>query len=247
MHSVYANTRNEINKLFLQTKTKLAFALAVLVPVLAAILLGRLESGIGLSLGRDFPQLMLDLFAAIWLPLFLFMAAAELFSGEYAARTIKLVLLRPLTRAAAYASKVSALLVYAALLLIAVWGVSVAAGIALDARATIAGLPESLLAYAASFVAQAAVVCTAAFVAQWLRSGVGALALCIFLYVAAKLLPFVFPEAAVWSLFAYTDWHALWAGGAVSAGKLLQVFVFLLSGCIITYTAGWFLFERKSF
>jgi ABC-2 type transport system permease protein len=247
MHQVFVNTHNEIVKLLGQTKTKISLALTALVPVLAAIALGRLEAGIGLSLGRGLPQLMLDLFAAVWLPLFLFMAAAETFSGEYAARTIKLVLLRPLTRAAAFASKVLALLAYAASLLAAVGVASVAAGLARDARTTIAGLPETLLAYIAAFVAMAAVVCTAAFVAQWLRSGVGALTLCVFLYVAAKLLPFVWPEAAVWSLFAYTDWHTLWIGGAASAGKLLQAFSFLLSGCALTYTAGWYLFERKSF
>jgi len=157
------------------------------------------------------------------------------------------VLLRPSTRAAAFAGKVLALIAYAALLLAVVWVVSVAAGLALDARTTLAGLPDSLIAYAACFVAMAAVACTAAFVAQWVRSGVGALALCVILYVAAKLLTLAYPQAAVWSLFAYTDWHALWTGGAVAAGTLLHSFLFLLSGGTIMYTAGWFMFERKSF
>ncbi|PYI53868.1 ABC transporter permease [Paenibacillus flagellatus] len=247
MFDWYAGTYNETAKLLLQTKTRLAIALSALVPVLAALLLASLESRAGLSLGRDLPQLMLGLFTAVWLPLFVFMAAAESFSGEYAARTIKLALLQPVTRASLFASKVAALLLYTAGLLAVVWVASAAAGLAFDSRTTIAGLPDSLQTYAAAFVAMASLCAFAAFVAQWLRSGVGTLAVCVALYVAAKLLPFVFPEASVWSFFAYTDWHTLWLGGGVSAGKLLQAFAFLLSGSIISYMAGWYMFETKSF
>ncbi|GAA3408940.1 DUF2705 family protein [Paenibacillus hodogayensis] len=247
LYSLYAATHNETVKLLRQTKTKLAVVLTVLVPVLSALLLGNLPNGVGSALGRDYPQLMLSLFTAVWLPLFLFMAAAESFSGEYADRTIKLVLLRPVSRARAFASKVLAMFVYLALLLAAVWLVSVAAGLATAPRATIAALGDSLIAYAAAFVAMAAVGTAASFVAQWLRSGVGTLALCVFLYVGAKLLPFFFPASAIWSFLSYTDWHTLWIGEAAAAGKLLQVFVFLLASCIISYTAGWYMFEKKSF
>ncbi|RKN80600.1 ABC transporter permease subunit [Paenibacillus ginsengarvi] len=246
LYSLYASTHNETSKLFYQTKTKLTVVLTVLVPVAAAFLLGRVQTGIGLSLGRDFPELMLGLFTAVWLPLFLFMAAAESFAGEYADRTIKLVLLRPISRAGAFASKVLALLLYLAALLAVVWLVSVAAGLVLDGGATLAGLPGSIAAYAAAFVAMSAVGTAASFVAQWLRSGVGTLALCVFLYVAAKLLPFFFPGTAIWSFVTYTDWHTLWVGETAAAGKLLQIFGFLLSSCIISYTAGWYMFERKS-
>ncbi|MEF3307078.1 ABC transporter permease [Paenibacillus sp. GYB003] len=246
-YSLYANAHNETIKLLAQTKTKLAVALTALVPVAAALLLGRLRTGIGLGPLRDFPQLMLDLFATALLPLFLFMAAAESFSGEYADRTIKLVLLRPISRAKAFASKVAALLLYAAALLAVVWLVSTAAALVLDGGAALAGLPDSIVAYAAAFVAMAAIGTAAAFVAQWLRSGVGTLALCVVLYAGAKLLPFFFPEAAAWSFVTYADWHSLWVGGAVASGKLLQIFVFLLASCMISYTAGWYLFEKKAF
>lgn len=247
LHTLVAGALNETVKLYGQTKTKLTLALTVLVPVLAAVLLGRLEAGVGIALGRDFPLLMLSLFTAVWLPLFLFMASAESFSGEYAARTIKLVLLRPISRAKAFAAKVLALLGYLAVLLAVVWLVSSAAGLILDAGLTLSGFADSVKAYAAAFVAMSTVGVASSFVAQWLRSGVGTLALCVFLYVAAKLLPFVFPEAAAWSFPTYTDWHTLWVGDAAGAGRLLQIFVLLLASGMISYTAGWYLFEKKSF
>lgn len=247
LYRLYAGTYNETVKLLRQTKTKLAVALAVLVPMLAALLLNRIPAGVGLALGRDFPQLMLGMFTSVLLPLFLFMAAAESFSGEYADRTIKLVLLRPLSRAKAFASKVLALYLYLAGLLAGVWLISVAAGFVINPGVTAAGLADSVLAYAAAFVAMAAIGTAAAFVAQWLRSGVGTLALCVVLYAAAKLAPLFFPASAAWSIAAYTDWHTLWIGGGVAFGKLLTIFGFLLSSSMISYTAGWYLFEKKSY
>lgn len=247
LYSLYAGTYNETVKLLRQTKTRLTIALAVLVPVMAATLLGNLQSGLGLDLGRDYPQLMLGLFTAVWLPLFLFMAAADSFSGEYAARTIKLVLLRPVSRAKAFAAKVLALLLYAAFVLLVVWIVSVATGLVLDAETTLAGLADSVLAYAAAFVAMAAIGTAASFVAQWLKSGVGTLALCIALYIAGRALPLLLPQAADWSFLTYADWHTLWVGSAADAGRLLQIFVLLLASSMISYTAGWYLFEKKAF
>lgn len=244
-HSLYASTHNEAAKLLGQTKTKLAVALTALVPVVAALLLGNWETGVGVSLSRDLSQLMLSLFTTALLPLFLFMAAAESFSGEFADRTIKLVLLRPVSRAKAYASKVLALLLYATSLLALAWFVSLVAGLVLNAEAALAGLIDSLVAYATAFVAMAAVGSAASFVAQWLRSGVGALALCIVLYAGAKLLPLFFPGAAAWSFASYTDWHTLWIGGSADPGKLLPLFLLLLSSSMVSYIAGWFLFERK--
>lgn len=244
-YSLYASTHNEAAKLLGQTKTKLAIALTALIPVPAALLLGNWQTGVGATLSHDLPQLMLSLFTTALLPLFLFMAAAESFSGEFADRTIKLVLLRPVSRAKVHASKVLALLLYAASLLALLWLVSLAAGLALHTKAAIAGMFDSIVAYTTAFVAMAAIVSAASFVAQWLRSGVGALALCVVLYLGSKLLPLFFPGAAAWSFVSYTNWHTLWIGGAADTGKLLQLFVLLLSSSMISYTAGWFLFERK--
>lgn len=247
MYSLYANTLNEAQKMWFQKKTKTALLLAVLVPVLSAVLLDSLQSNAGIFVGRNLPLLMLELFTSVLLPLFLFMTAADSFAGEAAARTLNNVLLRPIARSNVFASKVLAIAMLAAVLLAVVWLASVLSGLVLDGGATMSGWIDGVQAYFAAFVSMIAVGLAAVFVIQWFRSSSAALALCMFLYIAAKALPFVYPQAAVWSVFSYTDWYALWVGNAASSGKLLNGFVFLLANSIICYTAGWYLFERKQF
>lgn len=247
MHSLYANTWNETYKLFARGKTRLTLVLTALIPIAAAFMAGTVQSGAGIAAGSDFALRMLGLFTALLLPLFLFMIAADLFAGEVAARTMKNVLVRPIARSSVFASKVLAMAIWLAVLLALLGIVSAAAGLLLREPLAPTGLFDALLAYAAAFVAMLAIGLLAIFVAQWFGGSASALVLCLFLFIGAKLLPFWLPQAAVWSMFSYTDWHTLWLGSAIPFGTVSNVFVFLLANCIISYTAGLFLFSRKQF
>ncbi|WP_248929950.1 ABC transporter permease [Paenibacillus hamazuiensis] len=246
MQRLYASTVNEAEKLLRQRRAKFAAIVTIAVPIIAALALDGLRVSVGIDLGRDFPLWMLNLFAATLLPLFLFTAVAETFTGEHAARTVKTLLLRPVARWKLFAAKMGAIALYMALLVGILWMVSTLTGLLLNADATLRGLADNLQAYSAAFVALLSMSAIAAAIAQLFRSTTPVLACCVVLFVAAKVLPFVWPQAAVWSVFSYTDWHTLWIGSAVSAGKLAQVFVFLLSGGIIGYTTGSYLFEKQA-
>ncbi|WP_269432508.1 ABC transporter permease [Gordoniibacillus kamchatkensis] len=236
-----------MEKLWKRRRTKGSLLLTLLVPAAAAMLLSALQTNAGVlgSLGSSLPLMMLSLFTFAPLPVVLFMAAADSFSGEAAARTIKLVLVRPIARTKVFASKVLAIAVYVAVLLAALWIASVISGLFVP-KANVAGsLLESAIAYTAAFVPMMAVGLMAVFVAQCFSNTTGAMTLSLLIYAAAKLLPFVLPQVSVWSVFSYTDWHVLWIGNAVSAVKLLSSFFLLLAYCIMAYTAGWIVFDRK--
>ncbi|WP_028611390.1 ABC transporter permease [Paenibacillus harenae] len=249
MFSLTANWLNEMEKLWVQRRTKGFLLLTVLIPALSALALALLQinTGIGAGLGSDLPIMMLGLFTTLFLPLFLMMTAVELFTGETSARTLKLVLVRPITRAKIFASKVLALAAYIAVHLAAVWAASVAGSLLLNRVDGSGSIVDSMIAYAVAFVPMIAIGLIAVFIAGRFTSSAGALGLMIFIFVAAKLLPFIFPEAAVWSVFSYTDWHTLWIGSGASPGRLINSFFILVSYSMMAYTGSLLLFERKSF
>ena len=92
-----ANVWNETIKLAYKKKTIFFLAVTLLLPILAGILLSRFQHGIGIGAiaAKDFPIVMLGLFTSIFLPLFVFMGAADVFSGEMGDRTMKNILTRP--------------------------------------------------------------------------------------------------------------------------------------------------------
>lgn len=247
MHSLYANTLNETEKLWKRRRTKAFLLLTALVPIVSAVLLslGRNHAAVLGMMGSNLPMSMLGLFTFALLPLFLFMTAADSFSGEAASRTLKLVLVRPISRSQVFASKAAAIAIYAAVHLGLLWIVSVLAGWFVPGEDWSGWLPDSLTAYAAAFVPMLAIGLIAVLIAQCPSSTTGVMALAVILYAAAKLLPFIFPQLAVWSVFSYTNWYVLWVGKGISIGKLTDTFVLLLSYCIMAYTAGWMVFDRK--
>jgi ABC-2 type transport system permease protein len=247
MNSLYANLRNETEKLWTRRITKGFLLLTLLLPVISAILLAALQNNIGVigGLGSNLPMLMLSLFTFALLPLFLFVTAADSFTGEVAARTLKLVLLRPITRAKVFASKVLAIAVYIAVHLGALWIASVLSGSFIPGGDVTGGLLDSIQAYTASFLPMIAIGLITVLIAQCFNNSTGAMALIIFIYAAAKFIPFIVPQVSMWSVFSYTNWYVMWVGNGASISKLLNSFVLLLAYCIMAYTAGLIIFDRK--
>ena len=247
--ALLANTVNECHKMWTRRRTKGFLLLTLIMPTIAALGLAfmqdRLAAAAGL-LGHNLPLIMLSLYTFAILPLFAAMSAANSFAGETAARTLKLALLRPIARGKVYASKVLAIAAGIVAQLAALWVVSTLAAWLADGSGAAAGAwPDNLQAYAAASLPMIAIGLVAVLIAQCFRQSTGALALFILLYAAARLLPFALPQLAVWSVFSYTNWHAMWVGGGAAAGKLANTSVLLLAYCIMAYTAGWMLFERK--
>lgn len=247
MHSLYANVRNEVDKLGALRRTKAFLLLTVLIPVLSVISFSFLpgDTGIFGGLGSNLSMLMLSLFTVLLLPLFLFMIAVDTFTGEVTTRTLKLILVRPITRPKVYASKVLAIAFYLILQLVLLWIASVPAGWFVAGGDLFSGLLDSMKAYAAAFVPMMAIGLLAVCLAQCFNNSTGAMSLIIFIYAANKLLPFVFPQFSVWSVFSYTNWHVLWVGNGASFGKLLNTFSLLLAYCMMAYSAGLVMFDKK--
>lgn len=245
MHSLYANLLNETEKLWRQRRTKGFLLLALILPVVTVLLSSLLKIRAGMLFGLEgsLPVAMLHLFTFAIIPLYMAAAAAHSFAGEVAARTMKLVLLRPVTRARAYASKVIAIAVFAALCLGVLWIASTVSAWAVGGSA--GGMADSLKAYAASFVPMMAIGLVCVFIAQLFSSGTSALMTIVLIYAAAKALPLLLPQLSAWSVFSYTRWDMLWTGSGAPAGTLLNTFLLLLSYIIMAYAAGLMMFARK--
>ncbi len=248
MSSLVANVISETERQLWKKKTIFFVLLCALVPVAAAIMITNFQEGLGLSsvTASDFPILILGVFTSFLLPLFVFMAAADLFAGEISARTMKITLVRPITRFKVYASKHISLLL-SILIYLAVAGVaSILSGFFFDSRGNaLQGVVEAVISYGAAVVPFVAISAFAVFAAQFFRSASAALIVCILLYLAFSVVSFFLPQVSVYSLTSYTDWHLLWLSSSWAGGKITSIFMFLAACSILFFTAGFYLFDRK--
>ncbi|UJF34179.1 ABC transporter permease [Paenibacillus hexagrammi] len=247
MHSLTAGVYQETMKIVLKKKTLFFLVATLLLPAVAAILLARFQSGIGIGAiaSQDFPIIMLGLFTSIFFPLFAFMGAADLFSGEIGDRTMKLTLTRPITRFKVFASKQAALALSLAAFLAAGFAASLLSALWLDGMGGFGSLLDVCMAYAAAFLPLVTLSIAAVCLAQLFSSSSGALTASLLVYLVLKVAAFFVPQIGKYSPTAYTDWHMLWIGSTLSGSHIGGVFMFLAACSILFFTAGYYFFDKK--
>lgn len=247
MAKVYAAMINETQKLLGQRTAMAYLLLSLLMPLGFGLLFSSVQSSTAIQIlaGSNFSSAMLWMYTSYCLPLFVMMIATNLFVGEVADRSLKLVLMRPISRFKVFLSKTLVI------------GLFIVAGLALTCVAAILSggifLKEWNIDEWMRMIGQ---YCAAAFpmfvlgmftvfVGQFFRSVSGAFLLCIVLYGAAKLLPFIIPSISGILFTTYTDWHSMWLGGSVTVGRLLLITLILLSYCVLFFSGGYYRFEKK--
>ena len=110
MNPIRAGYRNEILLLGYRRKTLLFLIVSAILPVLLALSFHSIQKiAAFVTVGAAYPIEMLSIYTLFWIPLFIFLTAADLFPHEVSARTLKISLLRPITRFQAFTVKMLAL------------------------------------------------------------------------------------------------------------------------------------------
>jgi ABC-2 type transport system permease protein len=237
---------NELSLMIYRKKVVMYFIFSALLPILLALSLHALQPYLGLvAVSGSFPIQMLDIYSAVWIPLFIITIAGDLFPNEIASRTLKLALLRPNTRLQVFFTKVTALGIGIGALLLVLGVITLICNLFAGSPASISEWINIIKAYMASFISMLALLAMFVFVAQFFKSASGFMVFSIVLYAAAKIAPFFVKSISAFSPFSYTDWHMLWLSNTVSAGRLMTSSLFLASSCILFFTLGYYIFDRK--
>ena len=247
MNSLQANIKNETEKIILHRRTKVFLIVSALIPIGAATTFSLLQNSLGIFglTTASFSVMLLGLFTSILLPLFIFAVAADVFAGEVGDKTLKLTLTRPISRWHVFLSKNIAIAVYIGINLGVVLLVSVLAGLFLQGSGDFSkGLLQTFISYLAAMVPMLSIGIAAVFIAQFFKNASSALFTGVFIYLVGKALAFLYPATARLILFSYTNWHLLWLGSTVGAGRLINGLVVMIAYGILLLSIGFYLFDK---
>jgi ABC-2 type transport system permease protein len=245
--SLQAGVRTELLLMLYRRKTLIFFLVSAILPVLLALSFHALQPVVGVvAVSSSFPIQILELYTLFMIPLFLFLAIADLFPQEVSARTLKLVLLRPITRFSSFMAKMLALGIAIAAIFLTVAAVSLVCHVVLGSSdAGSMDLLGYLKAYFAGFLSMWALSSLFILAAQFFRSASGFLMFSIVFYAAAKVIPFFVKGFSSFSLTAYTDWYVVWLNHSVSAASLVTSSLFVISAMVLFFMLGYLMFDRK--
>lgn len=245
MDNLRANVLNEVRKLFLKKKTSVFLIIMAILSFLTAFFISSIQAKlifIAIS-SLSYPLMLLTIFTNVFLPLFVFMTAADLFSNEIADRTLKLVLTMPISRFKIYTSKIIAISIYVILNFFVIFLVSMLSALFLNINVT--SISNVIFGYLVDIIPALILVIFAAFITQFFRSGTAALISCIFIYIGIEALS-LFSTVFNNNIFThYLNWYSLWLSSGTNLLRELNIFLLLLAYGIIFFTAGYYLFDKK--
>lgn len=240
---------NETEKIFRRRRT-IVFVIATLVislVILLAIVLLQNKIGVFAITAGQFPYFILNLFAGILLPLFIFAITADIFAGEIQDKTLKLVLTRPITRIGIYFAKVISVILFTVVILAVLLLFSIFASFFLDGiQSLISQLPQILISYLVTIIPMTLVAILGVFISQFFKNSGTALTMAIFIFLGIKALVLVFPSIAQLLPFSYNDWYLYWINGTIGITKLVYSFAVMLSYMLIFSAVGSYFFDKQN-
>ncbi|MEK5398572.1 ABC transporter permease [Paenibacillus sp. FSL K6-2859] len=247
MEGLRAGIKNELLLMIYRKKTLMFFIVSAFIPLLLMLLFQALHPILGIvAVGSTYPVQMLGICTTFLIPLFMFLEISELFPQEVSSRTLKLTLLKPITRLGAYTAKFLALGFAIGGLLFLLGIVSTLCSILFGTiHMGNVGIISLIKAYTAAFLSMCSLAALFVFIAQFFRSTGGFLMFSIFVFAGGKAVPYFISGFSSFSIISYTNGYSLWLSHAISAGRLATTTLFLLSGLLLFLSVGYFFFDRK--
>ncbi|MFL0247515.1 ABC transporter permease [Candidatus Clostridium stratigraminis] len=249
MNIVIKNSINELNKMFLRKKNVFFLSLTAIITLFFSIVLNLFQNKFGITavIGSNYSIAVLGFFVKIFLPLFIFLASADVLSGELQHKTLKLSITRPISRFKIYLSKNLAIAAYTIIYLLAVFIISNLGALFFSVKGDmVSGILRSFAAYAIDIIPCVVLTTTAVFIAQFFKSSSTALISSIFIYIALYFLSMFFPMVLRLSFTNYLDLHVLWLSGSVGVLKIINTLMMVVSYGIIFFSAGFYFFDKRN-
>jgi ABC-2 type transport system permease protein len=243
MNPVWANCKNELEKLMVKRVSKLFLVLACVLPIIIKILVNKMFITDWMALpSTNMNYMILDLMVKVILPLFCFIAAAELYTGEGERETLFQV--RPISRIELFFSKTVAIGIFIGIQLLLSWLAVTISSMVLDNSFRFADLVLSLVAFLVSWFPLMVLSALAVLIALLVKTSVLAVSGLILVYVGMTILPYVFPGLLYMFPSSYLDWYMQWIGD-ISFRFVAQTVTYLCSAAALCLATGYYMFNKK--
>jgi ABC-2 type transport system permease protein len=243
MNTILVNSLNEIQKLLSKRITKLLLFAAFLLPMLTKFLVNNLFLTDWMALPTENINFtLLDLFVTMFIPLYIFIASTDLFTGEAERGTLFQV--RPISRMELFLSKLTAIGIITLFVLLLEWLSVMISSAIFDSTFEFITIASSLGAFIISWYPLMVISAFAIMVALFIQSSVLAISSMIVLYLVMMFIPYILPASLYLLPSSYLDWYMQWLGD-VSFRWILQTVTYLCSSFVLFFSLGYYMFNRK--
>ncbi len=244
MRLVFISSGIELRKIFSRKKYIVLLLIQLALCFLISFSLSfNALSNIGIRLDvPSVPYIMLGGLYTVVLPLLIFMLASDMFAGEIENASIKCVLLRPISRAKIYLSKIIAILAYILINLLATFALLYITRLATGGASDFFNM---LVAYVMTIVPMIAFAGMASLFALCLNNSSLAMFCSFIVYIIMQAITVIWPSVGAIFFTSHLGWYKMLFGIAINFGNLTNTLLLLLSSSVLFGLGGYTLFEKK--
>ncbi|OCT16433.1 hypothetical protein A8709_03115 [Paenibacillus pectinilyticus] len=239
---------NEAVKLLKKKKMMAAAILSILAVMIGQIAVTTIKHGLGLRVvgSVEFPIVVLSFITYTLLPLFAIFVAIDMFNGESSSNTMKITLLRPVSRFGVFSAKVLNLALFIAGNLLFVMLLSLLAGFIFNpSSASLPGILKVILSYGLTFFPVFVFALIVVLLSNVIQGGLAVFFLSILVFIVFNSLGIVFSSYSSFFITSMFDWYTLWISETINVFKIFRQ-ILIMSGCgIMVFTTGYYLFDSK--
>lgn len=239
---------NESVKLLKKKKMMAAVILSILAVLVGQIAVTTIKHGLGLRVvgSVEFPIVVLSFITYTLLPLFAIFVAIDMFNGESSSNTMKITLLRPVSRFGVFSAKVLNLALFIAGNLLFVMILSLLAGFIFNpSSASVAGILKVVLSYGLTFFPVFVFALIVVLLSNVIQGGLAVFFLAILVFIVFNSVGIVFSSYSSFFITSMFDWYTLWISESINVFKIVRQ-ILIMSGCgMMLFTTGYYLFDRK--
>lgn len=239
---------NESVKLLKKKKMLAAVILSILAVVIGQIAVTTIKHGLGLRVvgSVEFPIVVLTFISYTLLPLFAIFVAIDMFNGESSSNTMKITLLRPVSRFGVFSAKVLNLALFIVGNLLFVMLLSLLVGFIFNpASASYMGIAKVILSYGLTFLPVFVFALIVVLLSNVIQGGLAVFFLSILVFIGFNFMGIVFSSYSSFFITSMFDWYTLWISESINVFKIFRQ-ILIMSGCgIMLFTTGYYLFDRK--
>jgi ABC-2 type transport system permease protein len=248
MEELRAASVNEIERLFKKKRAIVAVIVSIMAIIIGQLVVIGIRFGIG-SRGSDraeFPLLVLSIFVNTILPLFTALVSIDIFAGEFSQDTMKIAILRPISRLKLFLSKIVAIAFFVFMNLLLVMSLSTLAGMFFNpGTISLMQMLKIVSAYLVSVFPVLSVALMVVVLANLFKNGTTAFFASIILFIVFKVLEILFSSYKIMFITSMLGWYSHWTGSEIAIYILSKEFLIMLACSLMAFSGGFYLFEKK--
>lgn len=239
---------NEIEKMYRRKKAMIVVIISILSIILGQLFVIGVNRGWGITVttSTQFPIMVLSVLVSTILPLFTALAAIDAFTGEFSHNTMKIALMRPVSRFKLFTAKVTSVIFFIFINLMLVMVLSTVTGMIFSSVSiSINGLWHIFISYMVTMLPITVFALLVVFFANIFKNSIAAFFMTVILFISFYGFGIAFPKYSSIFVTSMFDWYRLWIGDGISFSTILRKFLIMLGYGIMFYSAGLYIFDKK--